>query len=319
MKKAVIHGNTRLNYSWFYLTTKQGLELNGYNVKSIDFKTTPLDKVEEKLFEIEPDILFTHLSFHGHQPIEEILGIYENLREYCGTKIIHTLGDARPSARFDGNISYSFDIALVNQIKNLNKFEKHWKIPCYYWPYSSLTYDKTAEPVRQLSFSDPVFTGHPGAHQDRSSFIRRLQGIMKIKIFETQSSNDMRHNTPELAASAKCILGLCTGYGNDIYGYVDVRPFQYLGTGAFMIMRKYPVMDEIFPQDIYVGFDNYNDPLKVKKLFEKWSRKDTSEMRQKAFNFIQKYHSCKVRLRHTLELIEGKRNNIPVLLKDLEG
>jgi hypothetical protein len=94
-----------------------------------------------------------------------------------------------------------------------------------------------AEPVKDLMFKKPIFTGSPNSHKDRSQFIKKLQEIMPIKIVTTKSSENLRGRTPELSVSAKCILGLCTGY--DIGGYIDVRPFQYLGTGACMIMRKF--------------------------------------------------------------------------------
>ena len=45
------------------------------------------------------------------------------------------------------------------------------------------------------------------------------------------------------------ILGLCTGY--DLDGYIDVRPFQYLGEGAVLIARKFLNMDNIIPPDLY--------------------------------------------------------------------
>jgi hypothetical protein len=66
-------------------------------------------------------------------------------------------------------------------------------------------------------------------------------------------------------------LGLCVGY--EIPGYMDVRPFQYLGTGAFMIMRKFQDMDAYIPDDLYVGFQTYDEPQYVKKMWERY--KDT--------------------------------------------
>jgi len=127
---------------------------------------------------------------------------------------------------------------------------------------------------------------------------------MKIKIFKTQSNNDLRHRTAELSKSAKCILGLCVGY--EIDGYMDVRPFQYLGTGAFMIMRKYMDMDIYIPDDLYIPFYSYDDPNIVKDLWNEWKNKDTRLIREKAFQYMQFHHSSKKRIGdvlHTLNQI----------------
>jgi hypothetical protein len=130
---------------------------------------------------------------------------------------------------------------------------------------------------------------------------------MEIRTFQTQSGQDLRHRTPELSSSAKCILGLCTGY--DINHYIDVRPFQYLGTGAFMIIRKFKGMDDIIPDNIYVSFDSYDDPYVVKLLFEEWSYLDTTSIRNDAFNYIQIFHSCKERLRNVFRVLEGRQDS----------
>lgn len=145
--------------------------------------------------------------------------------------------DARHEPRFAERLDGVFDLALVGQIQNIPKFQNYWNIPVYFFPYSSLTYQRIAPQNKNLAFNEPVFTGSPQAHRDRSAFIAALQRIMPIRIFQTKSGNDLRDKNAELSSSAQCILGLCTGY--DIGGYMDVRPFQYLGAGACMIMRKF--------------------------------------------------------------------------------
>jgi len=82
-----------------------------------------------------------------------------------------------------------------------------------------------------------------------------LDKKLKIEKFQTQSKNDIRHKTSEVSASAQCILGFCTGY--DIDGFIDVRPFQYMGAGAVMITRKFKGMDDIIPDDLYYFINGY--------------------------------------------------------------
>ena len=127
-----------------------------------------------------------------------------------------------------------------------------------------------------------------------------------MKIIRTQSGEDLRERSHELSASAKCILGLCVGY--EIEGYMDVRPFQYLGSGACMIMRKYPNTEYIIPDDLYYTFHSYDQQGidDVKYLWEEVKRVDTMPMRKGAFDYIQQNHSCKVRMRKVLDVIEDE-------------
>jgi len=307
--KAVILGNTKLGYSWFVLTFRQGLKLNGVDVIEIDYKSTPLAQIRTKILDIKPDFIFTHLSFHQHiYPTPAVLQLFKELKSKINVKIVHTCNDARTKDRYMGDLRGCFDAALVGSYPMVVHCVPAFKIPVFYVPYSSLTYDKMADIDPKLAFNIPIFTGSPGAHRtgwidNRAGFIESLQKIMPLKIFKTQSGEDLRKRTPELSVSAKCILGLCVGY--EIDGYIDVRPFQYLGTGAFMIMRKFMNMDEIIPDDLYVPFDSYNDPYVVKELWDEWKNKDTWKMREYAFDYMQFYHSSKTRIKSVLDILKG--------------
>lgn len=317
--KICILGNTgydiRQAYSWFVKTTYEGFTLLGHKVIGIDWKSHTLEQIENLLFDYVPDIVFTHLTFHLHKPLEDVFTLFDSLRSSFGTIMIHTLQDARHEPRYSNSLKYVFDLALVGQTQNLEKFKDLWKIPTYYWPYSCLTRNDISFKDENLMFeNNPVFTGSPDAHTDRSDFIRRLKKVMPIMIFRTKSPQDLRNRTPELSASANCILGLCTGY--DIGGYIDVRPFQYLGCGAFMISRKFKWQEKVIPDDIYIPFYDYKDPMIVKQLFEEWKTKDKRPIRKKAFEFMQRYHSSKVRMQNTLNLIEGKQDTIKAMIDE---
>jgi hypothetical protein len=204
-----------------------------------------------------------------------------------------------------GDISDVIYMAFVGTLDLVQSGLSAWNIPVWYSPYSSLCYDKMAKPVPDLSFQMPLFTGGYSSHRDRKEFIDRLIKRMNIMNIATQSQSDLRHRSHELSASAKCILGLCTGY--DIDGYIDVRPFQYLGSGACMIMRKFKNMDAMIPDNLYYPFTSYGADG-VDNLIEHWERiqkTDTTKMRESAFEFIQVNHSCEVRLAFVLEKLEN--------------
>lgn len=305
IKKVIIIGNTRLDYSWFVKTFTQGLTMNDVTVYHIDYKSTPLDKLKWEILKIRPDAIFTHLSFHANiNATPTVMNFFKDIKSQIDVKVVHTCQDARTQDRYMGDLRGVFDAAFVGTYPMVKNCTKAFKIPVFYSPYSSLCYDTMGEFERELNFKNPVFTGSPGAHRqgwadNRAGFIEDLQRVMKIKIFKTQSAQDLRERTLELSASAKCILGLCVGY--EIDGYMDVRPFQYLGAGAFMIMRKFKDMDKYIPEDLYVPFYSYEDPMIVKNLWDEWKNKNTDKMRNKAFRYIQQNHSCKVRMREVLD------------------
>jgi len=311
-KKIVVLGNTGKDiskaFSWFVKTVYDGFTRLGYDVEGFDYKSHTIPQIRKYLFRTKPYILFTHLTMHGFHDKHKMMELFSELRGKTDTIIVHTLNDARHEPRYKGDISTAFDIALVGQTEDIKDMAKGWKVPTYHWPYSSLTYDKMAPVAEDLMFKKPVFTGSPGSHKDRSQFIKKLQEIMPIKIVTTKSPENLRGRTPELSASAKCILGLCTGY--DIGGYIDVRPFQYLGTGACMIMRKFKWMDEVIPPELYYSFDSYKDPYIVKEYFEQIKKIDTKPLQLEAFNYMQRYHSAKERMRNTIKVIEGEQDSV---------
>ena len=301
--KAVILGNTNLGYSWFYLTYKQGLQLNGVSVYDIDYKSNSLDIIKKKLLSLKPNLCFTHLTFHQQiNPIDKVLQVYSDVSKQVGTKFIHTCNDSRTEDRYMGDVSHAYYMGMVGTFGMQQNCQRAWGIPVHYVPYSSLVYYQMAIPVKELAFKEAIFTGSPGAHPTRQDFIYRLGQKIPIKIFQTQSSNDLRHRTSELSTSAKCILGLSVGY-EKTPGYIDVRPFQYLGAGACMIIRKFSNMDNFIPDSLYYPITSYGDDGVVEAVdhYHRILKEDTSEMQKAAFGYIQRFHSCKIRIKEVLD------------------
>jgi len=313
--KYVILGNTNnpitktpdQPYSWFVKTFWQGLVLNGHTVKLIDYKTNSLEKIKNEIINFKPSAVFTHLTFHKFKDTEQVMDMFKYITNTIETKFVHTVGDARTHDRYMKDISHAFHLALVSNHVIKTNAEKCWNIPTFYCPYSSLTYTKMGAYQKNLDFGMPVFTGSDASHEDRKQFIQKLQKIMQIKIVRTQSGQDLRDHTLNLSASSP-ILGLCTGY-DGIDGYMDVRPFQYLGTGALFIARAFPGTDSIIPRDIYFSFDGYEniDADKVKEYFNKISKMSDIEkhsMQLKSFNYIQQNHSSKIRMKEVINLLK---------------
>lgn len=320
--KIVILGNTGNNidkaYSWFCLTLSQGLKLNGHEVVGFDYKSHSIEQIRDFLFDYKPDILFTHLTMHGHHDKFTMMEVFDNLRSLFGTIIIHTLSDARTEPRYSGDISHAFDMALISTYKNINKFQKYWNIPIHYWPYSSLTYNSRGKYKKELDFGKPVFPGNPGSHKDRANFIQKLQSNMDVKVIKTKSKDDIRGRTLDFSASNPCVLCLSTRYEMN-NGFTDVRKYQFGGAGAIMICRPHDIASKIIPDNLWFPFYSY-DNRGVEQVKEYWDKikkmgdNEKNKMKQKVFDFIQKYHSSKVRMQQTIELIEGKRDKLDIFL-----
>ena len=302
--KVAILGNTRLNYSWFVLTHREGLRMNGHEVLEIDYKSTPVSEIYTRLVNENPKYVFTHLTFHQHiHPAPVILEVLKRVKDKTGTRFVHVLMDARHEPRYNGDISDVFHMAFVNQTENLEKFQNYWRIPVIFEPYCSLVQKQLANPVGKYAFRDRlIFPGSPQAHPPRREFLRQVMKSMQLIYLQTQSANDLRHKTPELSISAKAILSACIGY--DIMHYNEVRPWQYLGAGACLIHRKFKGEDDLIPDDLYL---EYNSPQEVKQQFDRACREDTMPMRKKAFEFMQKHHTSKIRMYNVMECLEERQ------------
>lgn len=323
--KICILGNTgnkiEKAYSWFVCTTWQGLTLNGHEVVGFDYKSHTIEQIQEFLFSYQPHILFTHLTFHKHHNMYDMMEIFDSLRNLYDTKIIHTLSDAREEPRYKGDISNAFDMALISTYYNVEKFQNYWKVPVYYWPYSSLTYEKMGNYKKELDFGKPVFPGNPYSHEDRTKFLNMLKSEMDIKIIKTKSKDDIRNRTLDFSVSSPCVLCLSTRYDMN-NGFTDTRKFQYGGAGAIMLCRPHEYGYKIIPEDMWFTFKSY-DKDGIKEIKEHWnkiekiSNFEKNNLRIKIFNFMQKYHSSKVRMKQTIELIEGKRNKLDIFLDEI--
>lgn len=300
--KVCILGNTKLNYSWFVLTYRQGLQLNGHEVLEIDYRSHSPSEIRDILFAEKPKYVFTHLTFHAIYPIPKMLNLFEDIRKHTETKFVHILCDAREVPRYSEDISRSFYMSFLNQTKNRAKFQSLWKIPVVFAPYCALSYNEMSSYNKNLDYKSLIFMGSM-SHRKRNNLITQLKTKMPLKVFQTQSAEDKRSVTHELVASNKAILSACTGY--DIDHFNEVRPWQLLGSGACMIHKKFKAEDDLIPDDLY--FHHNFDADEIKDIYNRISKEDTSDIRSRAFNFIQKYHSSKVRLKNIMNVLEGKQ------------
>tara|TARA_Y100000310_G_C20617074_1_gene781197 strand:+ start:56 stop:1033 length:978 start_codon:yes stop_codon:yes gene_type:complete len=307
-------------FSYFLAGTQEGTILNGCLFRPIDIRIDP-SMIRNCIKEFRPDIMFCHCIFNNDIPREKIFEILADTRKGIGTKIFYHMGDYRTEPRYPHNIQHIIDGGLVNHHgPTLNKFSKIWCIPTYYWPYGCF-YQKEIAGVNE-EFAHPlVFTGRlklGGVHNQRTIFIDQIKKKrLKIKIYPNEKYPDTKLLTPEIAASSEAVLGVCTGY--DRYGYIDVRPFQYPGAGAFLLQRYYKGMEKVFKQrEHMVWFDNDN-PDNFVEIYNEWINHSeyTKVVRQQGFTFCQKHHSMKRRVEDVIKIVYEGATKTNFLLEDL--
>jgi hypothetical protein len=62
------------------------------------------------------DFVFTHLTFHRFKKTDDVLTLFNDVKNEVGTKFIHTSGDAKSVDRYMNDISNVFYMAFVNTI-----------------------------------------------------------------------------------------------------------------------------------------------------------------------------------------------------------
>lgn len=282
------------NYlSYFLYGCLEGFIRAGQLCRPVPFFGHPIDQVKRQILWFKPHIVCAHMLF-GCSRYHSRDSVFIMLRELRkeGIFIVYHNGDARKDPRYPHDISDIVDLGLLNQ-SNLKHYESIWKIPCIRWPYMCLYQKEIAKPV-DMYRCDIAFTGElsrKGVHAERTAFIGELTRLgLNVRIFPTNETGNTRFQTAELAASAKMVLGM--QMERHLKGYLDVRPFQYIGAGAVYLHDKCDQMDEIFNDGSHYFSYDKNDPKTVKELYRIMTKVfDNKISRIPGFLYCQKKHS----------------------------
>jgi hypothetical protein len=306
-------------FSYFLAGTQEGAILNGCLFRPVDIRQSK-ESILKCLFEFRPHILFCHCIFGNVFRPTDQFEVLSDIRKKFGTKVYYHLGDTRTEPRYPYDISSFVDAVLVNQTENLKKFSQIWKVPTYHWPYGCFYQKEIADGNKEF-MHDLVFTGRlndNGVHGQRTAFIKELRTkIPSFAIYPNDKYPDTKLLTAEIAASAIAILGVCAGY--NIKGYMDVRPFQYVGAGGFLLQRYYSEMDKVFNNDehlVWFNNDNVSDFLHIFEYYKRCKDK-IKRIKNKGFEFCQKYHSYKRRVEDVINIAFGVSDRTRVLLNEI--
>jgi hypothetical protein len=307
-------------YSYFTGGILHGAVAAGAWFRPVSLFGQSLEAVKEQVNFFKPHIILAHMIFNRKPHNQD--QVFDMLRGFrkSGIKICYHMGDARFNPRYPGDISDIIDIGLVNNMIG-NRFSSIWGIPCYHWPYGCMPQDEILSEAPKQYQCTFAFTGslsdQPGHHQERTQFVRSLKekGV-DVKLFPNAETGNTRFQTAEMAAGAWGVLGV--GMGEEIAGYLDVRPFQYIGAGALYFHNHSEAMKSFFePGTHFVSYEKNNPNDLMSKEFEINPEKRISIIRE-GFKFCQEYHSMKARVKFVIDLIDGKVDKPLIYLEDLK-
>jgi hypothetical protein len=306
--RIAILGKFNSYLSYFLMGSLQGVFLNGGLARPISLEKFSPSEILAELQFFKPHAVLAHTIFDRVPHREQLLDVLRKIRK-MGTKVFYHAGDARPTPRYPQSIKDIVDYALINHWPMMPEY-KVWKIPCFHWPYMALNQEEISNTMKmyecRLAFAGSLADNQH--HAPRAQFIQQLMKKLPVSVFPTPQSGNTRFQTPELAASAKGVLGFQMGL--DIPGYQDVRPYQFIGAGALYFHDKHPSIDMMFQDGVhYVSFerDNVTD---LYNKFKYYTEFEGEKIRQSGFEYCQRYHSSKERIKQVINILEGRENKV---------
>ena len=296
-------------FSYFTYSIMEGAIRTGNLFRPVPFFGHDLSVIKEQILWFKPHILIAHMLFgcgHRHDQ-SRVFQMLRDMRQR-GIYVVYHNGDARKDPRYCGDISPIVDLGLLNQ-SDLAHYQNIWRVPCIRWPYMCLYQKEIADPV-DLYKCSIAFTGgiaSKGVHKERTDFVNTLQDRgCNVKLFPTNETGNTRFQTAELAASANMVLGM--QMERQLKGYLDVRPFQYIGAGALYLHDKCEQMDEYFESGRhYIRYDKSDIEgfIANASILNKGGPM-VQAIREYGFKYCQNRHSTKQRMEEILKVYKEK-------------
>ncbi|OGS40477.1 MAG: hypothetical protein A3K77_00585 [Euryarchaeota archaeon RBG_13_31_8] len=305
-------GDYAVRYSYFTAGIMEGVIRTGNYFRPSSLFSTSIKELKAQIDYFQPHIIIAHQLFNNQYNTDEMKQLLVEIRQR-GIKIVLHEGDPKSEPRFKEDISRYVDIGIINS-KMINNYSNIWKIPCYNWPYFCL-YQKEIVPAddkfkEQVSFSGNITrrddVNHP--HHGRCEFLEGLKKKIGLRIYPNEQVQNSRFLTPVISSSSNAIIGVHQGY--DINGYLDTRPFQYIGTGALYFHDKCDAIEQFFKDGVhYVSYEKKN----IESFLEKYKfyvvdyPEVGQKIRQEGFDYCQKHHNTIHRITNILEWLSVKK------------
>lgn len=260
----------------------------------------PLDVIAQRLKDVRPDVLWTHMLLwapQGSPKVDVLVALMEKATRGGAKVVIHD-GDYKGPTRHPADLSSWCAVALCN-----HRFDRSaWNVPILHWPYFAFIQDHIAD--ADDAYRCPLwFAGTVGAgpvYAARTALLDAIKGAgVKLRMPAERDGNTL-FRTPAIAASADAVLG----FGRPgVQGWVDTRVFQYPGAGA-VLLHDDPV-GFLEPWEHYVPYRSGDAGSVVEALAELGAMAEAQRMglRNRAFRFVQQRHSALARVRQVLDTL----------------
>jgi hypothetical protein len=320
-------GDYTTYFSWYLHGIMEGSILNGAWFRPINIRQS-LESIEEQIDYFKPHLMFTHMILGqeikcGHIVYhrESLHKLLRKVKKRWGIKIAHQEGDPRGELRYEADVSDIIDLGLLNH-SMIDKFSI-WGIKCVHWPYFSMVQenlnDKNSLVECEVAFAGNLSQRSPEhQHHGRYEFVNALSERLKVKTFPNDTIGNTRFFTPEIASSAKAVLGIHQGF--NLHGYLDTRPFQYIGAGALYFHDYNPAINQFFEEGKhFIGYNRFdvNDFVEKFNYYTKENPEAGEKIRRQGFDYCQKYQTSKHRVGYAIDLLQGKDIRPLMLLKDI--
>jgi len=300
-------GDYTVRYSYFTAGVMEGAIRLGHWFRPIPLKQ-PIGEISNQVDYFRPDVIFTHQLFGAYHDLDKAKSLFKSLKKR-NIKIIVHAGDPKHEPRLKDDIRAYADIGLVNR-SNTKPYSDTWKIPCYHWPYFCL-YQKDIGLFQEKYRADVSFSGnltkrtdpkHP--HYGRAEFIEAIGQKLKLKLYPNKDIPNSRFLTPVIATSSNAIIG--TQIDEDRDGYIDTRPFQYIGAGALYFHERCNAIEQFFKDGIhYVAYElgSVDSFLEKYKYYVTDNPDKGKKIQMAGFVHCQNKYNTVIRIRYALEKV----------------
>jgi hypothetical protein len=248
-------------------------------------------------------------------------------RRKLGFKMIYQEGDAKLSPRYPYPVNELVDLTLINS-QQTEIFSALLKVPCIHWPYFALNQTEMS-PGDNLFRAPVVFAGNVSAgrranhlHHGRYEFIEKLKKHVEVRVFPSENIKNSRFSSQDVAASAEIVLGI--NQGLHVRGYLDTRPFQYIGAGGLFFIDRSPAMDLFFEPEVhYVPYARHSVEsfIETRQIYFTHQRDQVKQIRRTGFEYVQKWHTAQKRVQLAIGTVMGEdmSKTCPIYLNDIRG
>ncbi|MDP3767151.1 MAG: glycosyltransferase [Dehalococcoidia bacterium] len=261
--------------------------------------------IAQRIEDVQPDLIWGHMLLWppgGAPPVPALLDLCAKARKRGAFVAIHD-GDIKEKTRWAQDVSGAVDLALCNHRHD----RIQWRVPVMHWPYAAFPQDDLAPP-REDWRCEVAFAGQlgRGIYDTRTRLVEGMKGSgLKVWIFDgtPATGGNTLLRTPDLAASATCVLGAGRP---EVAGWLDTRVFQYPGAGAILLHDDVGGFLEPWVHYApYVGGSVASATDAARRVIA-LSDADQHTMRLRALAHVQARHSYTARVQQVIDARAGR-------------